>query len=328
LALVTLPRRQLLRLASAAAALTFIPRLAKGQTYPSRPVRIVVGTAPASSYDILARLIGQWLSVRLKQPFLIQNLPGGDGNLATEFVVRAQPDGYTLLLTGSTDSISAILYDDLRFNYIRDIAPVAGIVRVPNLMVVHPSVPARRIPEFISYAKANPGKINMASAGNATPSRLSGELFKMMAGINMLHVPYRGGGPALVDLLAGQVQVFFSSIPSSVGYVRAGELNALGVTAASRSSALPDVPSIGDFLPGYDASALVGLGAPKDTPTAVIEELNKQVNAGLGDSDVNARLADLGGTALPGSAADFGKAIANETEKWAKVIKSAGIKPD
>jgi tripartite-type tricarboxylate transporter receptor subunit TctC len=326
--MVTLPRRHVLRLVTAAAALIFIPRLAKGQNYPSRPVRIVVGTAPASAYDILARLIGQWLSIRLKQPFLIQNLSGGGGNFATEFVARAQPDGYTLLLTGSTDTINATVYDNLRFNYIRDIAPVAGIARAPNLMVVHPAIPARTIPEFIAYAKVNPGKINMASAGTATPSHVSGELFKMMAGINMLHVPYRGGGLALVDLLAGQVQVFFSSIPSSIGYVKAGELNALGVTTVSRSTALPNVPSISEFLPDYDASGLIGLGAPKNTPIGVIEELNKQVNASFNDSDVNARLVELGAMALPGSAADFGRVMADDIEKWAKVIKSAGIKPD
>jgi tripartite-type tricarboxylate transporter receptor subunit TctC len=326
--MVTLPRRHVLRLATAAAALLFIPRFAEGQTYPSRPVRIVVGTAPASAYDILARLIGQRLSIRLKQPFLIHNLSGGGGNFATEFVVHAQPDGYTLLLTGSTDTINATVYDNLRFNYIRDIAPVAGIARAPNLMVVHPAIPARTIPEFIAYAKANPGKINMASAGNATPSHVSGELFKMMAGISMLHVPYRGGGLALVDLLAGQVQVFFSSIPSSIGYVKTGELVALGVTTASRSTALPNVPSISEFLPGYDASGLIGLGAPKNTPIGVIEELNKQVNAVFDDSDVNARLVELGAMALPGSAADFGRVMADDIEKWAKVIKSAGIKPD
>jgi tripartite-type tricarboxylate transporter receptor subunit TctC len=320
------PRRKFLHLMPGTAAFPIISRIAIADTYPTRPVRIVVGTAAASSYDILARLIGQWLSERFRQPFLIENRSGL--NIATEAVARARPDGHTLVIIGSTDAINASLYDNLSFSFVRDIAPVAGIARVPNMMVVHPSVPAKTIPDFIAYAKAHPDKLNMASAGNATPSHVSGELFKMMAGVNMLHVPYRGGGAALVDLLGGQVQVFFSAIPSSVGYVRSGELHALGVTTASRSDALPDVPAISEFLPGYDASGVVGVGAPKNTPIDVIEALNKQVNAGLGDFDIKRRLADLGGRALPGSAADFGRIIAEETDKWAKVTKAAGIKSD
>jgi tripartite-type tricarboxylate transporter receptor subunit TctC len=323
---MTLRRRKFLHLALGAAAVPAVSRIAGAQAYPTRAVRIVVGTAAASSYDILARLIGQWLSKRWQQPFLIENRSGLD--IATEAVARARPDGYTLVIIGSTDAIHASLYDNLRFTFVRDIAPVAGIASMPNMMVVHPSVPARTIPDFIAYAKANPGKLNMASAGNATPSHVSGELFKMMAGINMLHVPYRGGGAALVDLLGGQVQVFFSAIPSSVGYVRSGELRALGVTTASRSDALPDVPAISEFLPGYDAAGVVGLGAPTNTPVDVIDTLNKQVNASLDDFYIKRRLADLGGRALPGSAADFGRIIGEETAKWAKVVKAAGIKPD
>jgi tripartite-type tricarboxylate transporter receptor subunit TctC len=318
-------RRNLLQLTASAMLLPAFSRVAKAQAYPTRPVRIVVGTAAASSYDILARLIGQWLSQRFRQPFLVENRSGL--NIATEAVARARPDGYMLVIIGSPDAINASLYDNASFSFARDIAPVAGIASMPNMMVVHPSVPAKTIPEFIAYAKANPGKLNMASAGIATPSHVSGELFQMMAGINMLHVPYRGGGAALVDLLGGQVQVFFSAIPSSVGYVRSGELRALGVTTASRSAALPDVPAIGEFLPGYDASGVVGIGAPKNTPIDVIETLNSQVNASLSDSDIKKRLAELGGTTLPGSAADFGRIIADETMKWAKVTKAAGIKP-
>jgi tripartite-type tricarboxylate transporter receptor subunit TctC len=321
-----LRRREFLCLAASATLLAPASRAAPGLDYPTRPVRIVVGTAAASSYDILARLIGQWLSLRFRQPFLIENRSGV--NAATEAVARARPDGYTFVIIGSTDAINASFDDNPRFKLVRDIAPVGGIASVPNMMVVHPSVPARTIPEFIAYAKANPGKLNMASAGTATPSHVSGELFQMMAGINMLHVPYRGGGAALVDLLGGQVQVFFSAIPSSVGYVRSGELRALGVTTASRSAALPDVPAIGEFLPGYDASGVVGIGAPNNTPIDVIAALNSQLNASLDNSDIKKRLAELGGTTLPGSAADFGRIIAAETEKWAKVVKAAGIKRD
>jgi tripartite-type tricarboxylate transporter receptor subunit TctC len=291
-------------------------------------VHLIVGFDAGSAYDILARLIGQWLSERLGQQFVIENRSGASGTIAAEAVARAAPDGYTLLLPGSTDAINAILYEKLDFNFMRDIAPVASITRAPNMMVVHPSFPAKSVPEFIAYAKANPRKISLASAGTGTPSHLSGELFEMMAGINMVHVPYRGGGQALVDLLGGQVQVFFSSLPSSIAYVRAGNLRALGVTTAWRSEALPDVPSISDFLPGYEASGVTGLGAPKNTPSEIVEILNKAVNAGLADRNIKARLADFGGTPLAGSPADFGKLLADETEKWAKVIKFAGIKPE
>ena len=294
----------------------------------SRPVRIIVGFAPGGALDIMARLIGQWLSERLGQPFVIENRPGAGTNIGTETVVKAPPDGYTLLLAGTPNAINATLYEKLNFNFIRDIASVAGISRAPLVMAVHPSVPAKTVPEFIAYAKANPGKISMASAGIGAPSHVSGELFKMMAGVNVVHVPYRGAGPALVDLLAGQVQVGFPSMPSSIEYVRAGKLRALAVTSATRSDALWDIPTVGEFLPGYEASASYGIGAPKGTPVEIIDMLNKEINVALGDPKMKARLADLGGTPLLGSAADFGKLIAEETEKWGKVIKFAGIKAE
>jgi tripartite-type tricarboxylate transporter receptor subunit TctC len=319
-------RRQFLHLATGAAALSALSRIARAQAYPSRPVRIIVPFAAAGAFDIMARLIGQWLSERLGQPFVIENRPGAGTNIGTETVVKAPPDGYTLLLAGTPNAINATLYEKLNFNFIRDIASVAGISRAPLVMAVHPSVPAKTVPEFIAYAKANPGKISMASAGIGAPSHVSGELFKMMAGVNLVHVPYRGAGPALVDLLAGQVQVGFPSMPSSIEYVRAGKLRALAVTSAMRSDALPDIPTVGEFLPGYEASASYGIGAPKGTPVEIIDMLNKEINAALGDPKMKARLADLGGTPLLGSAADFGKLIAEETEKWAKVIKFAGIK--
>ena len=315
-------------MAAGAAALPAISRLAWAQAYPTRPVRIIVPFAAAGAFDIMARLIGQWLSERLGQPFVIENRPGAGTNIGTETVVKAPPDGYTLLLAGTPNAINATLYEKLNFNFIRDIASVAGISRAPLVMAVHPSVPAKTVPEFIAYAKANPGKISMASAGIGAPSHVSGELFKMMAGVNLVHVPYRGAGPALVDLLAGQVQVGFPSMPSSIEYVRAGKLRALAVTSATRSDALPDIPTVGEFLPGYEASASYGIGAPKGTPVEIIDMLNKEINAALGDSKMKARLADLGGTPLLGSAADFGKLIAEETEKWAKVIRAANIKPE
>jgi len=323
-----LPRRNSLHLVAGAAALPAVSRVARAQAYPSRPVRIIVPFAAAGAFDIMARLIGQWLSERLGQPFVIENRPGAGTNIGTETVVKAPPDGYTLLLAGTPNAINATLYEKLNFNFIRDIASVAGISRAPLVMAVHPSVPAKTVPEFIAYAKANPGKISMASAGIGAPSHVSGELFKMMAGVNVVHVPYRGAGPALVDLLAGQVQVGFPSMPSSIEYVRAGKLRALAVTSATRSDALPDIPTVGEFLPGYEASASYGIGAPKGTPVEIIDMLNKEINAALGDPKMKARLADLGGTPLLGSAADFGKLIAEETEKWAKVIKFAGIKPE
>jgi tripartite-type tricarboxylate transporter receptor subunit TctC len=323
-----LPRRQFLHLATAAAALPAISLVASAQTYPSRPVRLIVGLAAGSSLDILARLLGQWLSERLGQPFIIENRPGAGTNVATEAVVKATPDGYTLLMVSPGNAINATLYDKLNFNFIRDIAPIASIIREPNVMVVNPSVPARSVPEFIGYAKANPGKVNMASAGNGTASHMAGELFKMMAGINMAHVPYRGGGPALTDLLGAQVQVMFPGTIASTEYIRTGKLRALAVTTAARSDALPDLPTVGDFVPGYEASLLDGVGAPKNTPAEIVDKLNKEINAALADRQIKARLADLGGTVLPGSPAVFEKLIAEETEKWAKVIKFAGIKAE
>ncbi len=321
-------RRQFLHLAAGTAALPALPRAAWAQTYPSRPVRLIVGFAPGGTADIIARLIGQWLSERLGQPFVIENRPGAGTNIATEAVVRAPPDGYTLLLASATNASNAPLYDKLNFNFIRDIAPVAGLTRVPNVIVVTPSVPATRVPEFIAYAKANPGKLSMASGGIGSPGHVSGELFKMMTGVNMAHVPYRGGAPALTDLLAGQVQVYFCPTPAAIEYIRAGKLRALAVTTAARSEALPEIPTVGEFVPGYEASAWQGIGAPKNTSAEIVERLNKEINAALADPKMKARLADLGSAVLPGSPADFGKLIADETEKWAKVIKFAGIKPN
>jgi tripartite-type tricarboxylate transporter receptor subunit TctC len=323
-----LVRRQFLRLAGAVVVAPAFSRIAGAQTYPTRPVRIIVGFAPGGSADIVARLIGQWLSERLGQPFVIENRPGAGGNIATEAVVKALPDGYTLLLVGPSAAINATLYEKLNYNLIRDIAPVAGIIRTPNVMEVNPSVPAATIPEFIAYARANPGKISMASGGHGTPAHLSSELFKMMTGVNMVHVPYRGAAPALTDLLGGQVQVMFDNIISSIEYIRAGTLRALAVTTASRSMALPDVPTVGEFVPGYEASTWYGLGSPKNTLAEVVEKLNKEINAGLANPHMKARLADLGGTGLAIAPADFGKLLVEETEKWAKVVKFSGAKPD
>jgi tripartite-type tricarboxylate transporter receptor subunit TctC len=322
-----LPRRQFLHLAAGAAVLPAISRFAWAQAYPSRPVRIIVPIAPGGSADIVARLIGQWLSERLGQQFVIDNRPGGGTNIGTEAVVRAPADGYTLLVVGAWNAINATLYENLKFSFIRDITPVAGVARYPNVMVLHPSFPAKTVPEFIAYAKANPGKISMASAGNGTPSHVSGELFKMMAGINIVHVPYRGGGPALTDLLGGQVQITFPTTVASIEYIKAGRLRALAVTTATRLEVLPDVPTMGEFVPGYEASGWSGIGAPRNTPAEIIDTLNKEINAALADPKMRARLADLGGTPLPGSPAQFGKLIADETEKWGKVIKFAGIQP-
>jgi tripartite-type tricarboxylate transporter receptor subunit TctC len=298
------------------------------QTYPSRPVRIIATSAASGAQDILARLMGQWLSERLGHSFVIENRPGGGGNTGTEAVVRAPPDGHTLLLVSASNIMNATLYDKLNYNFLRDIAPVAGIIRVPNAMVVHPSVPAKTVLEFIAHAKANPGKINMASAGNGTMVHVAGELFKMMAGVDMVHVPYRGGGPALTDLLGGQVQVMFPTTVSSIEYVRAGSLRALAVTTATRSEALPGLSTVGEFVPGYEASAVFGLGAPRNTPTEIVDKLNREINAALADPKLEARLADLGGTVLALSPADFGKLLADETEKWGKVVKFAGIKAE
>jgi tripartite-type tricarboxylate transporter receptor subunit TctC len=323
-----LPRRQFLHLIAGAAALPAMSQIAWSQAYPARPVRIVVGLAPGGATDIVARLMGQWLSERLGQQFVIENRPGAGTNIATEMVVRASPDGYTLLLVGGAHTVNATLYEKLSFNFIRDIAPVAGIVRLPNLMMVNPSVPAKTVPEFIAYAKANPGKINMASPGIGTTPHLAGELFNIMAGLNLVHVPYRGGAPALTDLISGQVQVMFLSPAASIEYIRSGRLRALAWTAETRWEALPDVPTVSEFVPGYEATNWFGVGAPKATPAEVIDKLNKEINAALADPKMKARLADLGGTVLPGSPADFGKLIADEIEKWAKVIKFAGIKAE
>jgi tripartite-type tricarboxylate transporter receptor subunit TctC len=325
---VKLPRRNFLHLAAGAAALTAVSRIARAQAYPSRPVRMIVPFAPGGTSDILARLMGQWLSERLGQPFVIENRPGANSNIGTEAVVRAPSDGYTLLLVTAAAAINATFYEKLSFNFIRDITAVAGIVRVPSVMVVNPSVPATTVPEFIAYAKSKPGKTTMASAGKGAPSHLAGELFKTMAGVDMVHVPYRGGGPAVTDLIAGQVQVVFPTIVESIEYIRASRLRALAVTTATRSDALPDIPTVGEFLPGYEASGWFGIGAPKSTSSEVVDQLNKQINEGLADPKMKARLADLGGTVLPGSPADFGKHIAEETEKWAKVIRAANIKPE
>ena len=323
-----LPRRNFLHLAAGAAALLAASRVAWAQAYPSRgPVRLIVGAPAGGGFDITARLMSQWLSERLGQSFVIENRPGAGGSIATETVVRAAPDGYTLLLVTAANAISTSLYEKLNFNLTRDIAPVAGITRMPEVMVANLSVPSRTVSEFIAYAKANPGKINMASGGNGTPSHVAGELFKMMASVDLVHVPYRGTAPALTDLHGGQVQVTFSGMASVIEYIRAGRLRALAVTTATRSDALPDIPTVDEFLPGYEASIWFGLGAPKATPTEIVDKLNKEVNAALADSKMKARLADLGGAVLPGSPADFAKLIAEEIEKWGKVVKFAGIKP-
>ena len=322
-----LPRRRFLHLAGGAAALPAISRLAWAQTYPTRPVHIVVFFPPGGVGDILARLVGQWLSERLAQPFVIENRPGAGGNIGTEAVVRASPDGYTLLWATSPNAINATFYEKLNYNFIRDIMPVVATIRVPNVMVVTPSLPVRTVPEFIAYAKANPGKLNMASGGNGVPSHVAGELFKMMAGVDMVHVPYRGSAPALTDLLGGQVQVMFDAMPSSIDHIRAGKLRPLAVTTATRSEVLPDVPPVGDFLPGFEASTWFGVGVPKNTAVEIVAKLNKEINAALADPNVKTRIANLGGMVLAGSPDDFGKLIAEETEKWAKVIKFAGIKP-
>jgi tripartite-type tricarboxylate transporter receptor subunit TctC len=321
-------RRQFLNLAAGAAALPAASRSAWAQVYPSRPVRVIAPYAPAGVTDITARLMGQWLSERLGQTFVIENRPGAGTNIGTEAVVHSAPDGYTLLLVSPANAINATLYEKLNFNFIRDIAPVASFGRGPNVMVVNPSAPAKTVPEFIAYAKTNPGKVNMASAGNGSSQHLSGELFKMMTGADMVHVPYRGGGPALTDLLGGQVQVYFASIASSVEYIRAGRLRALAVTAATRSEALPDIPTMSEVVPGYEASAFYGLGAPKNMPAEIIDKLNKEINAGLANNKLKARLADLGIVPLSMTPSDFGKLVADETEKWGKVVNFAGIKPE
>jgi len=317
-------RRHVLHLAAGAAALPAISRIAWAQTYPNRPVRVIVGFASGGAADIMARLVGQWL--QLGQPFVIDNRPGGGGNIATEAVVRAPPDGYTLLLVVPANAISATLYDNLNFNFIRDITPVASVLRVPFVMVVNPSFPAKTVPEFITYAKANPGKVKWASTGNATVTHVAGELFKMMAGVNMVNVPYRGDPHA--DLLGRQVDVYFSPMPASIEYIKAGKLHGLAVTTATRSEALPDMPTVDEFVPGYESSGWYGVGGPTGTPAEIVNKLNNEINAALADPQLKARLADLGGTVIAGSPAEFGKLIAEETEKWAKVIRAANIKAE
>ncbi len=326
--LMKLPRRTFLQLAAGAAALPAVSRIAGAQTYPTRPLRLIIGYPPGGSADITARLTGQWLSERLGQPVVIESRPGAATNLATEAVVRAAPDGYTLLLVAPANAINATLYDKLTFNFLRDIEPVAGIIRFPNVVVVNPSLPIKTIPELIAYAKANPGKLNMASSGNGSTIHMSGELFKMLTGINMVHVPYRGGAPALTDLIAGQVHVMFDNVPTSAEHIKAGKLRGLAVTSTARSEVLPDLPTVADFLPGYEASAWYGLGVPKNTPGEVIDKINKAMNAILADPKSQARFAELGASLLPGSSADFGKLIAEETEKWGKVVEFSGAKPD
>jgi len=326
--MLKLPRRRFLHLAAGAAALPVVPRIAMAQAFPTRPVRIVVPFAAGGATDIIARLIGQWLSERLGQQFVIENRPGAGSNIGTEMVVNAPPDGYTLLQVGASSAINATLYEKLSFNFLRDIAPVSGIISIPFIMAVNPSFPAKTVSEFIAYARANPGKVNMASGGNGTAGHLSGELFKMMAGINMVHVPYRGEAPALTDMLGGQVQAMFGTMPASIEYVRAGKLRPLAVTSARRSELLPDLPTVGDFVPGYETSAWQGIGAPKNTPAEIINKFNKEINAGLADPKIKTRVADMGGTVLAGSPADFDKLIAEETEKWGQVVKFSGAKPD
>jgi tripartite-type tricarboxylate transporter receptor subunit TctC len=324
-----LPRRLFLQLAAAAATLPAAPRIAGAQAYPMRPVRLIVPFASGGASDILARLIGQWLSERLGQPFIVEMRPGAGGNVGTEAVVGSPPDGQTLLMVNAAPSaINATLYDKLSFNFLRDMAPVGGVLRTPLVLQVTPSFAPRTVPELIANAKANPGKINMASAGNGTPPHVAGELFKMMAGVDIVHVPYRGGGPALVDLLGGQVQMMFGNLASSMEYIRAGKLRPLAVTTAMRAEALPDLPVLADFLPGYEASDWYGIVAPKGTPAEIIGRLNAEINAGLADPKLKARLADLGGTTLAGSPAEFGKLIADETEKWGKVVRAAHMKPE
>jgi tripartite-type tricarboxylate transporter receptor subunit TctC len=321
-------RRQFLHLAAGAATLPVVPRISKAQRYPSRPVRLIVGYAAGGLTDTTARVIGQWLSDRFGQPFLIENRAGAGTNIATEVVVKAPPDGHTLLLATSANAINATLYDKLNFNFIREMAPVASIVDGPHVMEVHPSVPANTVPEFIAYAKANRGKINMASAGIGSPPHVAGELFKMMTGISLIHVPYRGSAPALSDLIGGQVQVMFDPVASSIEHIRSGKLRALAATTSKRLYVLPDIPTVADFLPGFEASSWQGICAPRNTPVEIVDKLNKEINAGLSDPKLKARLVDLGGIALPGSPSEFGKFIADETEKWGKVVKFAGIKAD
>ena len=321
-----LSRRGFLHLATGTAALLALPHIAKPQAYPSRPVHIILGFPPGGSSDVIGRLMAQWLSERLGQPFVFENRPGAGSNIGTELVARASPDGYTLLWATSANAINATLYSSLNFDFIHNFAPVAGIFRVPNVLEVNPSVPVRTVPEFIAYAKANPGKLNFASGGIGSTSHLAAELFKFMVGVDMRHVPYRGSAPALIDLLSGEVQVMFDLMPASIGYIRTGKLRALAVTTSMPSEALPDLPTVNQFLPGYEASTWNGVAVPRNTSTEIIDKLNRDINAGLAHPNIKARLTELGATALPQSSADFGKLIADETEKWGKVIRAANIK--
>ena len=323
---MTIRRRQFLGLAGAAVALPALSRMARAQAYPARPVRVVIGYTPGGSADITARLMTQWLTERLGQSFVIESRPGAGTNIATEAVVNAPPDGYTLLLVAPANAINATLYEKMNHNFLRDIVPVAGIIRFPNVVVVNPSVPVKTIPELIAYAKDNPGKLNMASSGNGSTIHMSGELFKMMTGVNMTHVPYRGGAPALTDMIGGQVQVMFDNVPTATEFVRSGQLRGLAVTGAGRSETLADLPTVADFLPGYEAYSWYGVGAPKGTPVEIVEKLNREINAILAEPKANERFRELGATVIPGSPADFGKWVADETEKWGKVVKFAGAK--
>jgi tripartite-type tricarboxylate transporter receptor subunit TctC len=324
---IMLQRRRFLQIASGAAALYVMPRRADAQSYPARPVRIVVGFPAGQGVDIITRLVGQRLSERLGQQFVVENRPGAGGNIATEAVVRAPAEGYTLLATGSNNCINASLYDKLSFDFIRDIAPIASVARVPNVLEVHPSVPVGTVTEFIAYAKANPGKLNVASAGNGSSSHVAAELFKMMAGVDLLHVPYRGSAQALPDLLSGRMQVMFDLLSTSVEHIRAGRLRGLAVTTAARSELLPALPTVSEFLPGYETAGLAGLGGPRDTPAEILEKLNREVNAALADPVIRARFSELSAVAVPGSRSDFAKLIADETEKWSRVVKFAGLTP-
>lgn len=323
-----IPRRMFLGLLTGAAGLAYFPRTVWADAYPTRPVRVIINDAPGGAPDIAARFMSEWLSIHLGQPFVVENRPGGGGNIGAETVVRAPPDGYSLLLVSTSTAINVTVYENLNFNLIHDIAPVGGIVRVPLVMVVNPLFPAKTVPEFISYAKANPGKLNMASAGNGTGPHVAGELFKMMAGIDMVHVPYRGGPAALTAVLGGQADVYFVAASSSLQFIQAGKLSPLAVTTATRWQGLQNVPALAEFVPGYEASVWFGIGAPKDTPTAIVDKINREINAGLADTKFGTRFSDIGGTVMPGSPEDFGKLITEETEKWAKVVKFSGAKPD
>jgi len=322
------PRRQFLHMAASVAALPFLPRIARAQAYPSRPVRIVAGFAAGGGVDITARLIGQWLSDRLGQSFVVENRTGAGGNIGTEVVVNSPPDGYTLLLSTVPNAVNATLYDKLSFNFIRDIAPVGNIIRVPMAILVHPSLPVKTVPELIAYAKANPGKVNMASAGTGSAPHMAGELFKFMAGVNMVHVPYRGQGPAVADLLGGQVHVMFATTPGTAEFIKKGQLNALAVTSATKAEVFSELPHAGNFVPGYEASQWYGMSAPKAVPAEIITRLNSEINTALADPATRKKFTDIGGEPMPGTPAEFGKFIAEETEKWGKVVKFAGLKPE